>query len=389
MTTLKASDTDNNIPDNGNGQSTFEHTEIKGRFNQYTSGYWALALPALAARYIGRFGLGLMQAAGKIDDRKHAKGYALVVGGWMSFITGLYLTRTYADMKRVFSETLAYEFNKDPKDIGTGDFLNSKNVIVHTTFQNFLKRNLFRTALAGSFFGSLLPFKAVKNLKIDTVDLGTGLTGGYLVSDVLWRKMTFFESLQNFIDTKINHKETIGQVITDSDLMTLYAIHARDNPPDRLISKRMDTAGWNNDRVMFSRMADLMNQTYNNIEDKEHANFTVPKLIYLLGHNLISRENKERSLAYIEVANHYGIPALKEVLQSVKEGHGLAEALQKYPVTLPDDPMAKPSPVEKKFADGISRSSERDTVAPSSSLTEQVTAKRQKADSEPQFSQSV
>jgi len=380
MTSLTTSNIDGNAQDNAQTDNSFDHTEIKGRFNQYTSGYWALALPALAARYVARY-------AGKIfkPELQHwnisKNFYATAVGSWMLGITGIYTMSTYGDMKRVFSEPLAYEFDKKPEDINIRDFFKSKNAIVQTTLHNFLKRSFLRTAFASSFFSFLLPGQRFKNLDVDPVDLGTGLTGGYLVSDVLIRKMTFFEALQNFIDNKINHSESVGQIITDDDLMNLYAIHARDNPPDRLISGKMDTVGWRNDKIIFSRMADLMNQTYRNEPSKEQADFTVPKLIYLLGNNLLSRENKENSLTYIEIANRYGIPAVKEVVQSVQDGSTLAEAIQKYPVTLPEDRAVGKVPAEKKFTDTISASP--------LSLAEQVVAKRQKNDTESQLNLSV
>jgi len=394
MTSLPVENTSNNSPD-ADQADKFDHTEIKGRFNQYTSGYWALALPALAARYIGRY-IGQLFEFDSIEKYPGLKRfYPIAVGGWMAYITGLYASRTYADMKRVFSETLAYEFDKKPEDVGIRDFFNSKNAIVHTTLWNSLKYNSRRAAVASSFFAFLLPWK-FRTTKADSVDLGVGVAGAYLVTDVLSRKVTFFEALQSFIDNKINHVESVGHVIADTDLMNLYAIHARDNPPDHLVSGKMDTVGWHNDKIIFSRMADLMNQTYGNTPNKEQAKFTVPMLIYLLGNNLITRENKAHSLAYIEIANRYGIPEVKKAADVIKNGVPLEQVIVRYAIQLPPISGAGeiiaaqsiPAAPEKKFTDAISsRAAERPPIVPSS-LAEQVTAKRQ-LDSEAQLTQSA
>jgi len=342
---VKNADTAVMPEDSGQQQANnnFQHTEIKGRFNQYTSGYWALTLPALAARYVGRYATQLLGLG-----EKSPRLYSGLAGGWMLGITSLYASRTYRDMKRVFSETLAYEFDKKPEDVGIRDFFKSQNAIVHRTLWNFLKYNTRRYAVSSTFFASFLPWKRVPVIKdivktplADSVDLGVGVTGGYLFLDVLNRKVTFFEALQNFIDTKINHTESIGQPVTDTDLLNLYAIHARDNDPKNPMSGRMDTLAWKEEQIIFGRMADLMNQTYGNAIKSEQANFTVPKLVYLLGNGLIKKENIEQSLMYIEIANRYGMDAVKQAAVAIKAGAKPADILDQFPVTLPTQAAAK------------------------------------------------
>jgi hypothetical protein len=93
----------------------------------------------------------------------------------------------------------------------------------------------------------------------------------------------------------------------------------------------MDTSAWKNDQVLFSRMAQLMNETYHNTPTQEHADFTIPKLLYLLGHGVVKAPNLDENLAYIEIANKYGIPAVKQVAGDIKNGKKLEEATRNFP----------------------------------------------------------
>jgi hypothetical protein len=155
----------------------------------------------------------------------------------------------------------------------------------------------------------------------------------YLASDAFGRKRTFFEEEQRLIASKVNHSDSIGEVITARNLMNLYDRQARQNSSTAPLPK-MDTPKWDADIKLFERMADLMNQSYGNTPKTGQADFTVPKFIYLLGMGLLAADNPEKSIAYMEVANRYGIPAVKKVEEVVKSGVPLAEALTPYPVNL-------------------------------------------------------
>ncbi|MFZ4125615.1 MAG: hypothetical protein ACOYJ2_06045, partial [Rickettsiales bacterium] len=62
------------------------------------------------------------------------------------------------------------------------------------------------------------------------------------------------------------------------------------------------------------------------------ANFPLPKLIYLLGHDLIDTRNPETTLAYIEIANRHGMEAVKEMQTGLAQGKTLEQFLEKYPI---------------------------------------------------------
>jgi len=325
----------------------FKHTEIKGRFDQFRSSFWGGAMAALGLRYLSRPLTGNWW-----DENKAGPGwlgylkkysYSLVAGAIMYVITGFYAKQTYKDMHNIFSEALAWEFNKKPEEVGVRDFLRSDNAIINRTKWNFFKYNSRRFGTQTLFFlPFLLPWffkseklKGHRLVHPETpIDLGVGANAFYLVTDIFTRKETFFEKLQAFIDRKINHTDSLGDQITAADLISLYDRHARDNNPKHPISERMDTPAWQDDKILFARMAELMNQTYGNMPKKEKADFTVPKLIYLLGSGLVKTDNLAVNLAYVEVANSCGIPAAKEVAQAIKSGAPLETILQKFPVNL-------------------------------------------------------
>jgi hypothetical protein len=154
------------------------------------------------------------------------------------------------------------------------------------------------------------------------------------MNDVFNRKETFFERLQSFVEQKIHHSEQLGDKITGLDLINLYELHSRDQNPKHKFSGRMDTQEWSDRTKIFGRMAELMNQTYGNEPDKEQANFTLAKMIYLMGHGMIASSNPERSCTFIEVANRYGIEAVKDMAsKNMTDGADVKFAYEKYPTT--------------------------------------------------------
>jgi hypothetical protein len=374
-----------------------EQTRVKGRFNQYQSGYWVLALPLLGARY---FAEGLNEiwepkrlkakfeetldkffkydpksfssasealAKKKIEQKgfwkqlwKPGERWPLPVAAVMLAVTTAYTWRTYGDMKQHFKEALGWEFDKDPQKVNAIDILKSKNTLIRDARRNFEWRTFFRYLVQAPFAAFLFatPFKAGKYKELTgghvakfgavlddwaevkiydklispkgAVNLAVGASSAYLASDALLRKRTFFEELQTFIDNKFNHADRIGDAATAQDLMNLYDRQARGLSDVRPLPK-MNSPEWQSDVQLFERIADLMNQTYGNKPNTEQANFTVPKLIYMLGMHLLKTEDPKRNMAYVELANRYGIKAAEQVA-GVANGHGnLREALASYP----------------------------------------------------------
>lgn len=325
--------------------------EMKGRVNRHTSGYWALAIPALSVRYLAEAAANVLGAtrervastiklpwlqkvaamSEKEAGRALDKVEAPVVGAFMLGVSTIYMGRTYKDLKAAFSEAISWETGKKKEDINFMDIMKSDNTLVEAARRNFMKYNMRRFAVNTPFFGHYA-FKSIKPK--DSILFGVASNSIYLMSDVLSRKETFFERLQAFVDEKVLHTEKLGDKIDAIDLINLYELHSRDKNPNYRFTGRMDTKEWQDRMKVFGRMAELMNETYGNQTNPEHANFTLSKMIYLMGHGMITSDGSpERSCAYIEVANKYGIEAVKDMSgKNMADGSDLAYAKDKYPV---------------------------------------------------------
>jgi len=359
-----------NIPEQPTEKQRHE-MPITGRFDQYRSSYWAAKLAAFGIRYPFR---SLAKAYSEQENlplyKKHA--YSGVVGLIMGSVTGFFALRTWKDMHTIFKQPLAWEFNKPEEDVGFTDFWKSKNTMVQQTLSNYLRYNFRRVGIDVAFFLPLIVFPFLKkkipyngdsffhrNFHPDKwhfetgADWGLGANAAYLLSDVMARKMTPFESLQTAIDHKINHTDHAGDQMTAVDLLDIYERHADKGSIPSFKAQR-GTPEWERSMVIFDRMADLMNQTYGNAPTEEKADFGFPKFIYLVGNKLIDPQNIKQTLAYIEVANRYDIPALKQVVDDVKNGVELATALTAFPIpTAEDVTVVKTEGTARKFAPSI------------------------------------
>lgn len=327
--------------------------DMKGRVNRHTSGYWALTIPALSVRYLAEAGanviaesrdslakhlkFGWVEKLAAIKDNKKAsqaldKKEATLVGTFMMGVSAFYMTRTYKDIKGAFAEAVSWETGKKTEDVGFRDLVKSDNTLVEAARHNFFKYNARRFAVNIPFFSNKVFTKTV--MPKDAILFGTASNSLYLMHDVLNRKETFFERLQSFVDQKIVHSEQIGDRIKPIDLINLYELHARDKNPKYKFNGRMDTQEWQNKMKVFGRMADLLNETYANAPNKDGADFTLSKMIYLMGHGMVDAHNPDRSLALIEVANlrgSRGIDAVKDVVKhSSANGADVAYAREHY-----------------------------------------------------------
>lgn len=333
-------------------QTPRERIPITGRFDQYRSSYWAAAVAAVSERYFVRPFVRHWW-----DDEKYRRNeisynkrhaYAGFTGGIMAAITGFYAFATYRDMKSIFVEAVAAEFDKKPEDVTIRDLWASKNSAVEHTRANYIKYNARRFGVSSLF---LLPFIAPKipflkklftgdgpNHKGFLVhpesgtDIGIGISGAYLLSDVINRKATFFETLQMVIDREVNHTDRPDERITASDLLTLYEANIKDRTPELSFASQRGTPAWEKTMGMFGRMAELMNATYNNDVAKEKCALGFPQFIFLIGHGLIDPAHVERSCAYIELANQHGLKAVKQVAAAVKRNVPFEKAAAAYPI---------------------------------------------------------
>ncbi len=278
--------------------------------------------------------------------------YALGLGS--TLLTMYYAWRVSSDIKKVFAETVSYEHGKEPSQLSVKDFWNSDNVLVQSTVNNYMKKNAVRLGTdTVFFFGPLLHVTGLSKIPgiariagLPFSDLGVGIKGGQLLMEIQNKEMTTFEYLLNMIDSKLNPTRGIGDHIKPSEIIDLYQKWASIKDPkagfrDATIYQDHDGMSWAKSEVIFTRVTDLLNGTYkykhpdNNLPVDETApNFALPKFLYLLGHNMIDTYKPEQTLAYVEVANRFGIEGVKNMKEMLERGVGLEQVMEKYPVDI-------------------------------------------------------
>lgn len=334
-----------------------QEISITGRLDRYRSSYWAMAVAVLPIRYVFKQFLPDRWTKWKNGNKTAAflatHLYSGLAGLFMEGITFYHARRTKKDIQSIFSQALAWEFDKDAKDVTWSDFTKSTNSIVKQTLENYYGLNLRRAAVNATFFAPFLlkPFFKTERWHPELgADIGLTTEAAYLLRDVMVRKSTPFEELQATIDLKINHANSVADKVEPADLLNIYERHAAKGAIDSFIGQR-GTPQWDRSMEIFTRMADLMNQSYSKVTPHEHADFGIPKFIYLVGHNLIQPGDIERTRAYIEVANRHGIPALKKVVKDMQQGMDLEHAMKPYPVSLP----MQQEPAQSSYADKVAR----------------------------------
>ncbi len=324
---------------------------IGGRFGRYDSSYWKGLLAAFGLRYLSRPWLRPsfdhpMNSPDYSYGAKHK--YSLVAGAIMEGVTAYYGMKTWGDIRSILAEAVAWEKNKEEKDVTFFDFWSSDNTIVKQTMNNFIKYNVQRALVNTAFFLPFIPgakkyFERHNFTGEAGVDFGMAANSAYLLRDVIVRRPTPFEELQSLIDRKINHAEHFADKLVATDLFDIYERHATMHPSKSFMPLR-GTEKWHDVAELFSRMADLMNQTYHNQVPSEHVEFGFSRFVYLVGHQMINPDKIDQSRAYVEIAAKYGVDALKHAHQQLKSGIELARVLKDYP-------MATPPLAEKPTAD--------------------------------------
>ncbi len=365
------------------------HTQMQSTLSP-TSEYVRYLLLFLPARYIPRGILGavykdkpynkgwlaettnkgigaLRNLFGKVKEDEHFKeelehrealAYNTIMGIGSLGLTASYSWNVYKDVKHIFSEAVAYETGKEPGQIGLTELQSSDNRIVQKTMENFWSRALKR-AVTDLFF-----FPAAMLRSAPLGDLMVGLKAGTAFSETWKRKTTMFEDLVTFVNNKINPRNGLGQPISVGEVFDLYQHYTDAYNPDKMFTNVLERgtgegARWAQSQPIFQRLTELMNLTYaykhssvidpNTGHAVRQADFPLPKFIYLLGHDLIDVSKPEQTLATIEVANRYGIGAVKEMRGMLQQGANLEQVQTRFPITLPS-PTPTPLEASKKNA---------------------------------------
>ena len=292
-----------------------------------------------------------VSAAAKSSLREMARkgmvdgGYSLSLFVGSSALSLNYSRLVRNDIKNIFSEAVAYEKDVPQDQITFNDITASDNRIVQGTVKNYHKKLVERLG-SDSLFLLSTPLKSGS-----VTDLLLGFKGLQMFRDTWRRNPTLFEDLVTFVNNKINPTNGLGQPVSIGEVFDLYQHYAQAYTPNKAFvgvieHAKSEGARWSENQVIFHRLTDLINKTYaykhkSIVDDGSgltvlQADFALPKFIYLLGHDLIDVTQPKRTQVTIEVANSFGIPAVKEMQRMMKEGQSLEQVMQRYPVILPD-----------------------------------------------------
>jgi len=273
-----------------------------------------------------------------------AASYAGAIGIGSGFLSYSYSKLVRSDIQNIFGEAVAYEKDKPLHSITFDDIKASDNTIIQRTVQNYREKFWQRLITDALFF---IP-AALRHAPL--TDLFLGLKGVQIFADTWKRKTTMFEDLITFINNKINPRNGLGQAISVGEVFDLYQHYTEAFHPNQMFTNVVERgtgegALWAKNEPIFQRMTELMNLTYaykhSSIIDPQtghalhQANFALPKFIYLLGHDLIDVNQPARTLATIEIANHFGIPAVKEMQTMLASGASLAQVAKRFPTPAP------------------------------------------------------
>lgn len=297
-----------------------------------------------------RFGI----AKGDATKAHHAWAFAYNAAmgiGSLALTTG-YSWTVYKDIKNIFSEAVAMETGKSPADISSRDLYASDNRIVQKTMNNYGWRTAKR------IFTDLLFFPAAMARSVPAGDLMVGGKALQAFGETWKRKTTMFEDLVTFINNKINPRNGLGQTINVGEVFDLYQHYAEAYNPSTMFTNVLERGTgegtlWAQSQPIFQRMTELMNLTYaykhSSVIDPttghavHQADFALPKFIYLLGHDLIDVKKPEQTLITIEIANRFGIAAVKEMQTMLTTGADLKQVVERFPVEIHKPTIEKAS----------------------------------------------
>lgn len=359
-------------------QSLPLHTQTQSTLAP-TSEYVRYLLLALPARYVPRgmigtlfetkhfdgnaLGRGLAKTATWFQSKfpkthpDHAYGlaYNAIMGVGSLALTASYSHTVYKDVRNIFAEAVAMETGKDPATITWADLKASDNRIVQKTVDNFWKRTGKRLVTDALFF----PAAAARSAPLG--DLMVGMKAAQAFTETWKRKTTMFEDMVTFINNKINPRNGLGQAIGVGEVFDLYQHYSEAFNPQQMFTNVLEHGGgeghrWAESQPIFARMTELMNLTYaykhksvidpHTGREVAQADFGLPKFTYLLGHDLIDIAQPKKTLVTIEIANRFGIQAVKEMQTMLRSGASLEQVTQRFPVELRPATALPPQPTK-------------------------------------------
>lgn len=319
----------------------------------FEGGFFGRALSRIADWSQKRLGIvGDMTERTAKANRYWAVSYNAAMGVGSLALTAGYSWTVYKDIKNIFAEAVAMETGKSPADVNSRDLYASDNRIVQKTMNNFGWRTAKRIGT------DLLFFPAAMARSVSAGDLMVGGKALQAFGETWKRKTTMFEDLVTFINNKINPRNGLGQTLNVGEIFDLYQHYAEAyNPPAMFTNVLERGTGegtlWAQSQPIFQRMTELMNLTYaykhSSVIDPatghavHQADFALPKFIYLLGHDLIDVKKPEQTLITIEIANRFGIAAVKEMQTMLDSSASLKQVVERFPVEIHQPNVEKTS----------------------------------------------
>ena len=299
--------------------------------------------------------------------------YSLSLFAGSSWLSFKYSKLVRADIQNLFCETVGDEKGIPPEKVTFRDIAQSDNRIIQGTVANY-RSKLWSRLGSDSLFLVAAPLKSMP-----ITDFVLGWKGVQMFHDTWRRNPTVFEDFVTFVNNKINPINGLGQPINIGEVFDLYQHYAQTYAPERAFTGVVEHsmgegARWAENQVIFQRLTELMNKTYaykhQSILDVKtghtllQADFALPKLIYLLGHDLIDVRTPKQTLVTIEIANSYGITGVKDMQAMLKSGQTLEQVQARYHVTLPTPETPTPETTNSVIAKGTSLQLDAQSPAP-------------------------
>lgn len=255
-----------------------------------------------------------------------AATYSTLIGLGSGALSWQYSRMVRSDIQNLFSEAVAEEKGMPQAQVTFDDIKASDNKIIQRTVENYKQK-------MGSRLGSDALFLLAAPFRSGAItDLLLGVKGIEIFSDTWKRKTTMFEDLVTFVNNKINPRNGLGQPVTQGEIFDLFQHYAEAFEPEKMFNNvlsRNASGRWAHSQPIFHRITELMNETYaykhTTPADYEAAkmsgsNFPLPKLIYMLGHDMIDPDRPERTLALVEIMNEKGGAAVKQAVAQMDAG---------------------------------------------------------------------
>lgn len=277
----------------------------------------------------------------KMNELMFETMYDTSIGVGSMLYTSFVQKNIAQDIESLYREAVAYETGKPIESITRDDISQSDNQIIQSTMNNFSWKKAFRYGLTAVPFLKLVP-------ALRPYQWGEAAIAGwaFMVARDIWgRQPTMLENFRSFVNDKLNPLYGISDQITTADIINIYQQYAyrfaQESAFKSVASNDVDAnLMWARSEKVFTRIAELMNESYNykHATSSENpvaqADFTLPKFIYLLGHGLIDARKPEWSMAFVEIANRYDMNALRDAEKAFKSGANIEEVLSRYPVDL-------------------------------------------------------